>query len=286
MTRSRFNVMASIILMLAIALPASAQGKSGQNHGKPPAAPPPTTTNLPAAGSGTGATGAATAPFAWMDDASLMTPGAVWLGVSMVQWHGGGASEVVVPAFDGSIGLTPRVQLGASVPRVAGGIGTTFFSTKIGIMNNEERGMKLAVAPTLEILSKGSVAAGQSRTQWGLPVSVEIDREAVRIFGSSGYFSPGVWYAGAGIGRSLTNRLGVSLAFSRAWTGQATAGTATIAGPRRNDLSGGASYDVTPNIAVFGSIGRTLATAAENGAGTTVSFGLSLNAGGQVPVRK
>jgi hypothetical protein len=285
MTRLRFNLMASIILMLAIALPASAQGKSGQNHGKPPAAPPPTTTNLPAAGSGTGATGAATAPFAWMDDASLMTPGAVWLGVSMVQWHGGGASEVVVPAFDGSIGLTPRVQLGASVPRVAGGIGTTFFSTKIGILNNENRGMKLAVAPTLEILSKGSVAAGQSRTQWGLPVSVEIDREVIRIYGSSGYFSPGVWYAGAGVGGSLTNRLGVSMSFSRAWTGQATGGTAAIAGPRRNDLSGGASYDVRPNIAVFGSMGRTLATAAGDGAGTTVSFGLSLNAG-PLPVTK
>lgn len=285
MTHSRFNVMASVVLMLAIALPASAQGKSGQNHGKPPAAPPPTTTNLSAAGGGTGATARATAPFAWMDDASLMTPGAVWVGVSMVQWHGGGASEVVVPAFDGSIGLTPRVQLGASVPRVAGGIGTTFFSTKIGILNNEDRGMKLALAPTLEILSKGSVAAGQSRAQWGLPVSVEIDREVIRIYGSSGYFSPGVWYAGAGIGRSLTNRLGLSMSFSRAWTGPPTAGTAAIAGPRRNDLSGGASYDVTPNIAVFGSMGRTLATAAGDGAGTTVSFGLSLNAG-PVPVTK
>jgi hypothetical protein len=215
-----------------------------------------------------------------MDDASLMAPGSVWLGVSMVQWHGGGASEVVVPAFDGSIGLTPRVQLGASVPRVAGGIGTTFFSTKIGILKNEDRGLKLAVAPTLEILSKGSAPAGQSRTQWGLPVSVEIDREVIRMYGSSGYFSPGVWYAGAGIGRSLTKRLGVSMSFSRAWTNQGTLtpGTAAIAGRRRNDLSGGASYDFTPNLAVFGSMGRTLATAAGNGAGTTVSFGLSLTA--------
>ena len=220
-------------------------------------------------------------PFAWMDDASLMAPGTVWLGVSMVQWHGGGASEVVVPAFDGSIGLTRRVQLGASVPRVAGGIGTTFFSTKIGILNNEARGLKLAVVPTLEILSKGSVPAGQSRTQFGVPVSIEIDREAGRIYGSSGYFSPGIWYTGGGIGKSLTNRLGVSVSFSHAWTTQATlpAGTPAIAGPRRNDLAGGASFDVTPNIAVFGSLGRTLATAAQNGAGTTISFGMSLSAG-------
>lgn len=283
--------MASVLVTLAVTLPASAQGKSGQNHGKPPAAPPPTTTTLPAATTAGIATtngiavptATPTAPFAWMDDANLMAPGTVWLGVSMVQWHGGGASEAVVPVFDGSIGLTPRVQLGASVPRVAGGLGTTFFNVKIGIVNNEARGLKLAVGPTLEILDQAALLSGRSgraRTQWGLPISVEIDREAGRIYGSSGYFSPGVWYAGAGIGRSVSNRLGVSMSFSRAWTSQAaTPGAPAIAGPRRNDLSGGASFDVTPNIAVFGSVGRTLATAAENGAGTTISFGLSLSAG-------
>ena len=171
-----------------------------------------------------------------------------------------------------------------SVPRVAGGIGTTFFGAKIGILNNEARGLKLAVSPTLEILNRGAMLAGpagQARTQWGLPVSVEINREVGRIYGSSGYFSPGVWYAGAGIGRSLSDRLGVSMSFSRAWTSQETAppGTPAIAGPHRTDLSGGASFDVTPNIAVFGSLGQTIATAAENGAGTTISFGLSLSAG-------
>lgn len=281
MTPSRFvSTMASVILTLAVAVPAAAQGKSGKNHGKP-AAPPPTSTSVPATTSGNAAA------FAWMDDANLMAPGTVWLGVSMVQWHGGGASEVVVPVFDASIGLTSRVQLGASVPRVAGGIGTTFFSAKIGILDNEARGLKVAVGPTLEILNQAALLsgpAGQSRTQWGIPVSVEIDREAGRIYGSSGYFSPGVWYAGAGFERSLSNRLGVSMSFSRAWTSQATTipgtpGTPAIAGPRRNDLSGGASFDVTPTLAVFGSLGRTLATAAENGAGTTISFGLSLSAG-------
>lgn len=293
MTSSRFaSTMASVLVTLAIALSASAQDKSGQNHGKPPAAPPPTTTTLPAAitaGNAT-TTGIATpiatpaAPFAWLDDANLMAPGTVWLGVSIVQWHGGGTSEVVVPVFDGSIGLTSRVQLGASVPRVAGSLGTTFFSAKIGIVESDARGLKLAVGPTLEMLSRAAMLsgpAGQARTQWGLPVSVEIDRGAGRIYGSSGYFSPGIWYAGAGISRSVSNRLGLSMSFSRAWTSQATTtpGTPAIAGPRRSDLSGGASFDVTPNIAVFGSVGRTLATAVEHGAGTTISFGLSLNAG-------
>lgn len=279
MTPSRFrSAMAGVLVLvpLAVALPAAAQGKSGKGQGKP-AAPPPTSTNLPSTLTGQ----VTTAPFAWMDDANLMEAGTGWLGVSMVQWHGSGASEVVVPVFDGAIGLTPRVQLGASVPRVAGGLGTTFFSAKIGVVTDEARGLKVAVGPTLEILNQAAMRsgpAGQARMQWGLPVSAEIDGDAGRIYGSSGYFSPGVWYAGAGIGKPLGDRVGVSMSFSRAWTSGASA-TPAIAGPRRHDLSGGASFDVTPNIAVFGSVSRTIATAAENGAGTTLSFGLSLSAG-------
>lgn len=51
-----------------------------------------------------------------------------------------------------------------------------------------------------------------------------------------------------------------------------------MAGSRRNELSGGGSYNVKPNIAVFGSISRTLGVAAEQGAGTTLGFGLSWSA--------
>jgi hypothetical protein len=71
---------------------------------------------------------------------------------------------------------------------VAGGIGTTFFSTKIGVLNNEAHGLKLAVAPTLEILSKASGPVGQSRTQWGLPVSVELDRKGDAFTGARDIF--------------------------------------------------------------------------------------------------
>jgi hypothetical protein len=43
-------------------------------------------------------------------------------------------------------------------------------------------------------------------------------------------------------------------------------------------VSGGASYELKPNVAVYGSIGRTLGMAVEDGAGTTLSFGVSLSA--------
>ena len=93
MTPSRFvSTMASVLVTLAIALPAAAQGKSGKSKGKP-AAPPPTSTNVPMTASGISVPTAATAPFAWMDDASLMAPGTMWLGVSMVQWHGSGQAK-------------------------------------------------------------------------------------------------------------------------------------------------------------------------------------------------
>ncbi|PWT80473.1 MAG: hypothetical protein C5B57_12190 [Blastocatellia bacterium] len=117
----------------------------------------------------------------------------------------------------------------------------------------------------------------QSRTQWGLPVSVGLDRGPLSFYTSAGYFSPGVWYVGAGAGRQIRDRLGVALSLSRAWTTSSAMGTA-ITQPSRNDLSGGISVDLTPNFGVFGSIGHTIATAEENGAGTTVSVGLSITA--------
>ena len=183
------------------------------------------------------------------------------------------------PVVDAAIGLTPRVQIGASVPRVVGSLGTMFFSTKVAVFSDDVRALKVAVGPTLEILTYATLP-GQRRMEWGLPVSAQIDRGKLRIYGGTGYFSPGIWYAGAGIGRcgrptasgyrprSATpgRRRRRHQREFRAWRA------------RRNELSGGASYNLKPNVAVFGSISRTLGVAAEEGAGTTLCFGLSVNA--------
>jgi hypothetical protein len=194
----------------------------------------------------------------------------------MVRWQGGGFSDVIAPVFDMGIGLTPQVQFGASIPRTSDGLGTTFFSAKIAAASRQD--VSLAVAPTLEVRSASSMAfgpAGQSRTQWGLPVSVHFDRENGRLYGSSGYFSPGIWYAGLGYGESVTDRLSMSASFSRAWS---TAPAAGLSGRTRNDLSGSAAYHATDMISLFGSIGRTLGTATQEGGGTTLGFGMSISA--------
>ena len=203
----------------------------------------------------------------------------------MMRWNGAGIGETQVPIVDMAVGLTSRVQLGLSVPHIvdateaggaSGGLGTTYVSTKVSVLENTKHGVRVAVLPTLEILGASVVQSGnasRSRVRWGVPVSLEISRAGARLFGSSGYFSPGVWFAGAGAGFQPAPRVAVSASFSRAW---ASAGN--VAAPRnmRNDVSGGASYAVTPRISLFGSLGHTVATTVENGAGSTLGFGVSL----------
>jgi hypothetical protein len=271
-------VMAGVLVALVVAVPSYAQGKSGgKKPGKGPTLPP--SSGTVSVQPTTSAVLATTTPFAWLDDASVMEPGNVWIGVSMARWQGSGLSQTSVPVVDTAIGLAPRVQVGASVPRVAGGLGTMFFTAKVAVFSDDERALTVAVGPTLEVLN-GATLPGQGRVEWGLPVSAQLDRGNSRIYAGTGYFSPGSWFAGAGIGRTVSDRIGVSASFSHAWaTAPEPLGVASAAGPRRNELSGGASYNLKPNVAVFGSISRTLGVAAEEGAGTTLGFGLSLSAG-------
>ena len=119
----------------------------------------------------------------------------------MVRWHGSGVRRNARPCRRRRRRSCPSRAVERSVPRVAGGLGTMFFSAKVGVLDDDVRDPKVAVAPTLEILGGAvldSIPGRERRARWGLPVSVHFDRETVRIFASSGYFSPGIWYAGPG----------------------------------------------------------------------------------------
>ena len=135
--------------------------------------------------------------------------------------------------------------------------------------------MKLAAAPTIEILGSdtlSSLAPGESRTKFGLPVSAEIDRGSARLFASGGFFAGGVWFAGGGVGLQATQRVSLSAALSRAWT---TDSTGTIVGDRR-EVSGGVGFEVRPKLSLYGSLSQTIGTADQDGAGTTISGGVIL----------
>ena len=83
-------VMAGALLALAVAVPSYSQGKGGgKKPGKGPTRPP--SSGTVSVGTGTGVDPGVntvlttTTPFAWLDDASVMEPGHVWVGVSMVR---------------------------------------------------------------------------------------------------------------------------------------------------------------------------------------------------------
>jgi hypothetical protein len=272
---------ACALFVLAVAAPARAQGNS-QGKGKGHQSSPPSSSPLLSSAAAAPAA-SAVVPLAWVDDATVLPPGTMAVSVSAMRWEGTDVSEVDVPIVGVTMGLAPRVQLGASIPHVVGsdldgvvgGVGTSFVSAKIGLLNDTASSVKLAIAPTLEILGEGALQGltpGTGRTQFGLPAMLEVVQGRARVFASAGFFSQGIWFAGAGAGVQATPRVGVSLAFSRAWS---TDGSGVIAGDRR-ELSGGLAFSVRPQVALFGSLGRTVATTDQNGAGTTVSAGVLL----------
>jgi hypothetical protein len=281
MARKTTNRLATGALLLSSALvvifPATSFAKNGNGKGAPPsssalpvaAAPPP----------GIGAT-----PIPWIDDANLMPSGAMSIDLSMSRWQGDGIGETTLPVVNFAVGLTDRFQFAVSVPRVvadeasgvAGGIGTTFVSGKYQAYVND-RGVKIAVAPTLELLGTNvltSLGPDEKRAQFGLPVSLELDSGGRRAYFSSGWFSRGVWFAGAGLGLQVRPRVGVSASFSRSWT-SAPAGSALLESRDKAEFSGGVGFALAPHVSVFASAAHTIATTPENGAGATVSAGMS-----------
>ena len=146
-------IAASAVMTLAVATSARAQG-NGRGRGNGHKSTPPSSSSLPGSpGSTTSAS-----PLSWVDDASLLAPGSMSLTVSAIRWSGADLSEVYVPIVDAAVGLTNRLQLGASVPHVVGsadgtavgGFGTSYISGKIAVLTEPD--IKVAVSPILEIL--------------------------------------------------------------------------------------------------------------------------------------
>jgi hypothetical protein len=179
------------------------------------------------------------------------------------------------------MGLAPRFQLGATVPHivgnadgsVVGGVGTSFIRSKIAILTGES-GVKLAVSPMIEVLGEGAVQAlptDQGRTQFGIPISLEIGQGSARVFASTGFFTRGAWFVGGGVGLQPTPTFGLSLGFTRSWADTDVAGVLRD----RRELTGSASYFIRSDMGIYGALGRTIATTDANGAGTTLSGGVT-----------
>jgi hypothetical protein len=127
----------------------------------------------------------------------------------------------------------------------------------------------------VEVLSVAPPGGG-SRVQWALPASVERPFRHWRAMGTGGYFSRGAVFGAGAIEFELSKRAWATGALSHSYsTRQDDLSSALGFHKSRTDVSGGLTYAVGPDVAVYGSLGRTISARDNNSATLTASFGMS-----------
>ena len=275
--------------LVAAATPALAQ--------KPPKIPPGQIKKLQPAPGGAGIVASADPAIdngrvrslgAWLDDARVLSSGEGWLGLSVTRWVMPIASGADTPAFDVTFGITRRLQASLSAPYSRAtdsdglqtrGMGDWYVGTKLQLRDPDAHRVGLALAPTLEIVSgPGDADPSTRRFNWMLPLNVEWHDERVRLYGSTGYFSRGVLFASGAVERAVNDRMVVTGALSHAYSSDRNALSEQI-GLRRSrlDLTGSISYVVSPALALFGSLGRTISGMDPDSTRLLASVGVSVN---------
>ena len=287
MTRTLRSVSALLAVAACILVPVPAALAQGKGH-----APGQQKKNTPSGGGAAqlpstagGAAGSGVRNFgSWLDDASVLAPGQGTVAVSFGWFRSPVFSEFDLPVVDSAVGLTRRVQFGISAPYyhvsvpggpVARGLGDLYLSTKAQLIEpaSGTRAWGLAVTPVLEVLS-GEMGPDARRYHWGLPVSVEIQRGRVRGFGSAGYFSRGSMFASGAVQLPLSERVALSVSLTQSHSLRDDELSAALGLTRtRTDVGGSAGYALSPAIALFAGVGRTLSAQDANAASLVVSGG-------------
>ena len=223
----------------------------------------------------------------WLDDASVLAPGTAFTSFSAGYWRLASFSEVDVPSFDVAVGLTKRVQVGASVPvyhasapggPVVRGLGDLYLSSKIQLRDpsGKNQSVGVAVIPLLQVLSAEPLP-GQGRVSWAVPVAFEVQRTGYRIYGSTGYFSRGSLFGSAALELPVADRVWITgtLSQSHSLRNDMEADALGLAS-NRTDVSGGATWAVSDGLALFGSVGRTLSLDDPNSTHLFMTGGLSV----------
>ena len=296
---------AAIVLMscaLLVPAPAAAQGNGRGNaygHNKRPTGTAPSAATSSSSSSSGGLSpvdaagplpeGSGVRNFgSWLDDASIMTPGGGFVSFTAGYWRMPGFSEIDVPAFDVGIGLTPRVQAGASVPvyhtrepggPVTRGIGDLFLNVKVQLRDPaaDKKRLGFAIVPVLEVRSSAPLT-GESRYSWGLPVAAELQRDGWRVYGSAGYFSRGAVFGSGAIEIAVGSRTWVTgtIGESRSIKDDQLSEALGLSRTRR-DVSGGATFLLSDAMTVFGNVGRTISRRDWNSATLFLTGGVAIN---------
>lgn len=277
---------AVLFLLLAMSATAAAQG-GGRGAGRGPSA------NVPAT-SGRGTQPSTTPAIqpspsfpqfgTWLDDATTAVRGAGYGSIGVSYWRGSGADQINAPILGVTYGIASRTHLSATVPFYrasyegfsGSGLDNVYVSGKVAVVDPAagEGPFGLAVGAVAEILSAGFADA--SRVHWAVPVSLEVRGPAVRLYGSTGFFSRGAFFAAGAFewtmpaGTSVTT----SLAHSASVRGVTVATTARVPRASLRDLSVSVSQPVSNIASVYVGASRTFSETWIDGA-SAVSGGLS-----------
>jgi hypothetical protein len=224
----------------------------------------------------------------WLDNADTNAPGEAWMSVSATYWRSSSLRELDAPSIGASVGLTPRGQFSVSVPyyhvtdpsgTTFHGFGATYLTGKFALAQDSR--VRVAVSPTLEVLSWTASDLGAHRVNVVLPLSVQSDVGAARVYGSTGYFSRGSVFGAGAAEWSVGSRgtLVASLSHSHSVKSDPLA-DARGAPRHRTDASGGVYLGAGHGVVLFASVGRTLSPVTETSGRLSLTGGVTLNVAG------
>ena len=219
----------------------------------------------------------------WLDDASATTRGEGRTGIGIGYWRVNGGSQVNVPMLDIGYGVTDRIAASASVPfyrsssgdDTSRGLDDIYLAGKVTLIDPSltvsEFGV--AVSPLIEVLSPG---AADRRIHYALPISVELRRQPLRVFGSAGYFSRGSLFTAGAVEWSAAAGYVVTGAVTQSYsTGADTTLDALGVSRRRADITGSVAHPLGQLAAAYVSVGRSLTSVDEGGTALSLSGGIS-----------
>lgn len=207
----------------------------------------------------------------FLDSVDTLEPGTVWLTNIVTYRKAPEGKELDIPALGVSFGLSRRVQVDFSIPYFRAqygsdfrmnGVGDKFLSAKIRVVDADSHAVGLAFEPVLEILGKGSLAAGElgpEKYNVALPVILQKNFSRFNLYGEAGYITRGAVFAGLGGDGAVFKRLGASanVLYSRATRFN---DLSREFGLRQSRMDGnvGLYYVFHPRFSIFASAGRTL----------------------------
>jgi hypothetical protein len=208
----------------------------------------------------------------WLDDASIVSPGDVWIALATGYWRGDSNRQFDVPVVSAAVGITSRFQAGGSASfyhfrdpdgLTESGAGTFSAYGKFQLLDpmRAENAIGIAITPLIE-LSPGS----SERFGWALPVNIETQRGNLRVYGSAGYFSRGSVFGTIGADIPVGSRFALS-----ANVGQSYAS----AGSHQTSFGAGFSVGLTPKSGAYVGVGQTFMPAAIGPSGVSLAGGIS-----------